>query len=318
MDSPHPITIRVGISACLLGDRVRYDGGHKHDKYITQTLGNFFEFSHFCPEVSIGLGIPREPIRIVLEGDLSSPVQRVLGTKDTSKEFTQELKNCADAQQEWVANLCGYIFKKDSPSCGMARVKAYHNEHPTRKGVGLFSSQLMSNNPLLPCEEEGRLHDLPLRENFIERVYVYHRWKQLLSGGLTAKALITFHARHKYLLMSHSQKAYRELGRYLSNIPGENLDAFGESYITQLMAALTQLASRKNHVNVLMHIFGYLKNKIDGDDKKEILRAIETCRIKSGPLTIPRTLLRHHFRKHPNSYIDNSYYLSPYPDELNF
>jgi Uncharacterized conserved protein len=278
----------------------------------------FFEFSAFCPEVNIGLGIPRAPIRIVLEGSEEQPEQRVVGVKNPEKEYTQELTGCADAQQHWVAELCGYIFKKDSPSCGMERVKAWRNDHPTRKGTGLFAQQLIKNNPLLPCEEEGRLNDLHLRENFVERVYVYSRWKQLAEEGITAQKLVQFHSRHKFIILSHNQKKYRELGQLMSNIPKNDLDAFANNYISQVMAVLKKPATRKNHINVLQHLQGYLRPNLDGDDKKELLQAIEICRTKDGPLTVPRTLLRHYFRKFPDEYIARSYYLQPYPDELNF
>ncbi len=310
--------IPIGVSSCLLGENVRFDGGHKHQKLLTGTLSEFFEFRSFCPEMSIGLGVPREPIRIVLEGEPEQLSSRVIGTKNPSLDVTEKLHNCAEAQQAWLQEMCGYIFKKDSPSCGMERVKAYHKEHPMRKGVGAFAQQVMENNPLLPCEEEGRLNDIHLRENFIERVYVFYRWKNLLREGLSAKALIDFHSRHKFIIMSHSQKHYRELGRLMSNIPKQALTAFADSYIAQLMAALKKPASRKNHINVLQHLQGYLRPHLDGEDKKEMLKAIEHCRKKNGTLTVPRTLLRHYFRKFPDPYVAKSHYLAPYPDELNF
>lgn len=308
--------IPIGISACLLGEMVRYDGGHKRQRYIETVFGQFFEFKPFCPEMSIGLGVPREPIRIVLEGPEDNPVQRVVGTKTADRDVTTPLQECAREQQHWVQDLCGYIFKKDSPSCGMERVKAYRNGQPTRQGVGLFAQTLMAANPLLPCEEEGRLNDAVLRENFIERVYVYHRWRQLLADGLSAGALVDFHSRHKFILLSHNQKAYRELGRLMANIPKDNLENFAGDYIAQVMAVLKIPASRKNHINVLQHLQGYLRPHLDHDDKQEMLQAIEYCRVRKGPLTVPRTLLRHHFRRNPNDYINRSYYLRPYPDEL--
>lgn len=312
------VKIPIGISSCLLGEQVRYNGGHKKQPYIVNTLGKFFEFKPFCPEVSIGLGIPREPIRIVMDGSELAPNFRVVGTNSPDLDVTDDLTDCAQQQQPWVQELCGYIFKKDSPSCGMERVKAYRKSQPLRQGVGIFAKVLMENNPLMPCEEEGRLNDLRLRENFIERVYVYYRWRQAVNDGLTPKALIDFHSRHKFIVMSHSQKGYRELGRLLADIPKTDFDKFAASYISQLMAVLKSPASRKNHINVLQHLQGYLKSSLDAEDKQEMLHAIEACRNKSAPLTIPRTLLRHHFRKYPDPYIQQSYYLSPYPDELNF
>ncbi|WP_019602085.1 YbgA family protein [Teredinibacter turnerae] len=307
--------IRIGISSCLLGEQVRFDGGHKHQKYITRELAKFFEFRSFCPEVAIGLGIPREPIRLVLDDDRDHPI-RVVGTKDPSIDVTQDLIDCANAQQVWLKDLSGYIFKKDSPSCGMERVKAYRNSQPTRQGVGLFARTVMENNPLIPVEEEGRLNDEDLRENFIERVYVYHRWRALVAEGLTAKTLVEFHARHKFIAMAHNQKLYRELGRYIAAIPKKDLHSYAEGYIARLMFCLRKPATLKNHINVLQHIQGFLGDQIDAEDKQEMVQAIENCRVRKAPLTIPRTLLKHHFRKHPNEYIADSYYLAPFPEEL--
>lgn len=307
--------IPIGISACLLGEQVRFDGGHKHQKYITQNLGHYFSYHSFCPEVAIGLGIPREPIRLVLSDEKQRPV-RVVGTKTENIDVTEQLIDCANEQQSWLSGLSGYILKKDSPSCGMERVKAYRAGHPTRKGVGLFAATLMANNPLLPVEEEGRLNDKLLRDNFIERVYVYHRWRELNSGNLTPKALVEFHTRHKFLAMAHSQKDYRSLGRMVAAIPKSGLESYAQEYISALMRCLKKPATLKNHINVLQHIQGFLSKQIDAGDKREMFEAIENCRLRKAPLTVPRTLLRHHFRKFPNAYIADSYYLSPYPEDL--
>jgi len=310
--------IPIGVSACLLGEQVRYNGGHKKQPYIVNTLEKFFAFHAFCPEVSIGLGIPREPIRIVMSGPETDPEFRVVGTNSPDLDVTTDLTACAQHQQHWVKNLCGYIFKKDSPSCGMERVKAYRKTQPIRQGIGLYAKVIMENNPLMPCEEEGRLNDLRLRENFIERVYVFHRWRKAEDEGLTPKALIDFHSRHKFIVMSHSQKGYRELGQMLASIPKHDFDHFKGNYISRLMKILKKPASRKNHINVLQHLQGYLKSSLDGEDKREMVKAIDDCRQNNAPLTIPRTLLRHYFRKYPDPYILQSYYLAPYPDELNF
>lgn len=190
--------IPVGISSCLLGQEVRFDGGHKHDAYITGTLGQYFEFRPFCPEVEIGLGVPRPTLHLVRIGEEI----RCVGVKDPERDVTDRLRRRAEQLKDQHAELCGYILKKDSPSCGMERVKVYGNGQPRREGVGLYAEALMKANPLLPVEEEGRLGDPGLRENFIQRVYVFYRWKKMLAEGLTPGGLTTFHARHKLIIMS--------------------------------------------------------------------------------------------------------------------
>jgi len=302
--------IPVGISSCLLGDHVRFDGGHKRDSYIVGTLSEFFEFHAFCPEVAIGMGIPRPSVHLVK----TVAGTRCVGVKDGGNDVTDRLRDVAEQQQSVHAGLCGYILKKDSPSCGMERVKIYTGQQPIREGVGIYAETMMRNNPLLPVEEEGRLGDPGLRENFIQRVYVLYRWRRLLADGLTPHALITFHARHKLILMSHAD--YRDLGQLLAGVTKANVSEIAQQYIGQLMALLKSVPSRKNHVNVLQHIQGYLKKELSADDKAELCEVIERYRNGEVPLIVPITLLKHHFRKCPDPYIDNSYYLSPYPQEL--
>jgi uncharacterized protein YbgA (DUF1722 family)/uncharacterized protein YbbK (DUF523 family) len=304
--------IRVGISSCLLGEEVRFDGGHKNNPYIVGTLGQYFEFTPFCPEVDIGLGTPREPIRLVVAEDGT----RCVGTKTESLDVTDQLTVSADNQKSWQQDIFGYILKKDSPSCGMERVKQYRGGGVERTGVGVFAGRLMQNFPLLPVEEEGRLGDPVLRENFIQRVFIYQRWSRLCSEGISRAALTGFHARHKLILMSHDQNRARELGRELSESSSRDLQEYAGSYISNLMAILKIKATRGNHVNVLQHIQGYLKKQLAGDDKRELSDAIEQYRLGYLPLIVPVTLLRHHFMKYPDEYIDQSYYMCPYPNEL--
>lgn len=304
--------IPIGISSCLLGENVRFDGGHKRDSYIVGTLAEYFEFHPFCPEVAIGMGIPRPTIHLVkTDGGIRS-----VGIKDPDNDVTERLRAYADAQKHRHVGLCGYILKKDSPSCGMERVKVFSgiNQQPQREGVGIYAGQMLRNNPLLPVEEEGRLGDPGLRENFIQRVYVLYRWQQLLLEGLSAQRLTTFHARHKLIIMSHAD--YRDLGQLLADVRKDNLQAVAGQYIAQLMDILKIVPERKNHVNVLQHIQGYLKKELDKDDKAELSELIERYRNGEVPLIVPLTLLKHHFRKSPDPYIENSYYLSPYPQEL--
>jgi uncharacterized protein YbgA (DUF1722 family)/uncharacterized protein YbbK (DUF523 family) len=302
--------IPIGISSCLLGQEVRFDGGHKHDAYITGTLGQFFEFHPFCPEVEIGLGVPRPTLQLVnVDGRV-----RCVGVKDPERDMTDRLRAHAEGLKERHAALCGYILKKNSPSCGMERVNVYDGNQPRKEGVGIYAEAMMQANPLLPVEEEGRLGDPGLRENFIQRVYVYYRWKQLVGEGITAQSLTRFHARHKLIIMSHGD--YRELGQLLAGLTSENLAKVAGQYIAGLMNLLKHVPTRGRHVNVLQHIQGYLKKELDPDDKAEMAETIERYRRGEIPLIVPLTLLKHHFRKAPDPYIEDSYYMSPYPQEL--
>ena len=307
------LKIPVGISSCLLGERVRYDGGHKGHSYITGTLGDYFEFQPFCPEVAIGLGIPRKPIRLWRNENKKI---RCVSTSNSKLDFTEQLEDCGEAQYDWHKHLCGYILKKDSPSCGMERVKIWDDVMPKREGVGVYADKLIWNFPYLPVEEEGRLGDAILRENFIQRVFAMHRWFKFVSKGLSISLLVDFHARHKLILMSHDQTSYRELGQLVAGTTKESLVEDTKKYLLGFMSALKKRASRGNHVNVLQHIQGYLKVSLDADDKKELVRTIENYRKGQIPLIVPITLLNHYFRKYPNAYISNSWYMNPYPEEL--
>ena len=306
--------LSIGISSCLLGERVRFDSGHKNHSYITKTLSDYFEFRPFCPEVAIGLGIPREPIRLVSD-QLGGEV-RCVGTKDPDKDVTAPLKSVAREQFEWIAGLDGYIFKKDSPSCGMERVKVYTKNMPERNGVGIYAAEILEAFPHLPVEEEGRLGDAGLRENFIKRVFLYHRWRQLLDSNPSKNDLVTFHARHKLIYMSHNQNTARELGRMVAAIGDMSIDEFTGQYFDAVSELLRKPANRKNHSNVLKHIQGYLKRDLESDDRQELEQTIEQYRQGYLPLIVPITLLRHYFRKHPDAYIDQSWYMKPHPREL--
>jgi uncharacterized protein YbgA (DUF1722 family)/uncharacterized protein YbbK (DUF523 family) len=302
--------IPIGISSCLLGQNVRYDGGHRLDAYITGTLGEYFEFRPFCPEMGIGLGAPRPTLHLARIND----DVRCVGIKNPDWDVTEPLRNYAERQQSLYADLCGYILKKNSPSCGMGRVKVYTDKQPRTDGVGIYAAEMMRLNPLLPVEEEGRLGDPDLRENFIQRVYVLHRWKAMLVEGLAASSLTKFHARHKLVIMSHAD--YRDLGQLLAGLTKANLARIADRYIAVLMTTLKKPATPSNHVNVLQHIQGYLKKDLSADDKAELCVAIEQYRNGYLPLIVPLTLLKHHFRKSPDPYIEDSYYMSPYPQEL--
>lgn len=306
--------IPLGISSCLLGQKVRFDSGHKHNPYITQTLGEYFSFQPFCPEVSIGLGTPREPIRLVNSENDDSV--RCVGTKDATLDVTDKLVQSAEEQAPWVASVYGYIVKKDSPSCGMERVKVYTKSSAKRDGRGMYTGKIMDMFPDLPVEEEGRLSDARLRENFVKRVFLYKRWRDLVDNNPKKKDLVDFHARNKLIYMSHNQSKTRALGQLVANIGGQDIDAFCAEYLAGVTDIMRKPASQRNHCNVLSHIQGYLKRKLDADDRAELDQMIEQYRLGYIPLIVPITILRHHFRKCPDPYINQSYYMQPHPQEL--
>lgn len=305
--------ILVGVSACLLGAEVRFDGGHKRNDFIDDLLVDYFHFVPFCPEVAIGLGIPREPIRLVQqEGEV-----RAVGSRNANLDVTDALRAYGRNTALEQAGLCGFIFKRSSPSCGMERVKVYTNDGmPARQGTGLFADEIMRANDLLPVEEEGRLHDPVLRENFITRVYVLSRWRALEHGGMSKKSLLDFHASHKYLLLAHNPAGYREIGRMLSGMNRLPLQELASQYIHSLMHCLRQRASRKRHMNVLQHLMGYLRDHLDASDRQELANSIASYGEGFVPLIAPMQLLRHHFRRNPHPYIRQQVYLEPYPEKM--
>jgi len=305
--------IRIGISACLLGAKVRFDGGHKHDRFISDSLGRYFEFVPFCPEVAIGMGTPREPIRLV--GAADRP--RAVGTRNPHLDVTQPLRDYGRRVVPELDGLCGFIFKRGSPSCGMERVRVYNDRGmPEVTGRGLFAAELMRAHPLLPVEEEGRLNDPVLRENFITRVFVFARWRSLQAAGLTRAALLAFHTRHKLLVLAHSTAGYRELGRMLARLDAQPLAALAARYFVRLMQLLQQHATRKRHANVLQHLLGYLRRHADSVHRADLAQAIDSYRRGEYPLVVPLRLLQHHFRRHPHPWVSLQVYLDPYPDEL--
>ncbi len=304
--------IRVGISACLLGEKVRFDGNHKLDRYIRDTLGGYFEFVPICPEVAIGLGVPRPTLR--LEGDPQQP--RAVGVTDKSIDVTIPLERYGRKMARELPPLAGYLFKARSPSCGMERVKVYQDKGAPKAGQGIYVRELLAARPWLPAEEEGRLGDPVLRENFVERVFAYHRWQQLGATRITPARLLEFHARHKLILMSHGAEYYRTLGRQAAAVRRETIKDTARDYLAGFMAALQRPATRKRHANVLQHLLGYLKRSLDHADKAELLACIDSYRLGGLPLIVPITLLRHHFRRHPDPYVAQQYYLEPHPAEL--
>lgn len=306
--------IKVGISACLLGSPVRFNGGHKESRLCSEILARHFEFVAVCPEVDIGLGTPREPIRLVGEPDQP----RAVGTVHPERDVTDALTERGRQVAAELDDICGYILMQKSPSCGMERVKVYGaNGHPAEGGgTGLFAGALMQARPDLPVEEDGRLNDPVLRENFLTRVFAYAEWQRLLAAGLSCKALVDFHSRYKYQLMATDPVQYKTLGRLVSTVGKQPLDEFAPDYFSRLMTALKKTASRGTHSNVLQHLSGYLKNDLGSEDKQELQRLITQYREGVIPLVVPLTLLKHHFRRHPDRYVATQAYLQPHPEDL--
>ena len=305
--------IRIGASSCLLGEKVRHDAGHKKDAYITDVLQEYFRFVSVCPEMGVGMGVPRETVR--LEGSVDSP--RIVGT-ESGAEWTDRMRHYAEERTRKLEteNLCGYILKKDSPSCGMERVRVYQKGVPSRIGRGLYAETLISRFPLLPVEEEGRLNDSKIRENFIVRVFAYHRLRQVCRGRFSRKALIQFHTDHKFLLLSHSPKHYQQLGQLVAHISEYNDSEFCAKYGALFMENLKIKSTPSKNANVLQHILGFLREHLESDDRKYILDVIEDYRLGLVPLVVPITLIKHYVIKFNVSYIADQIYLNPHPKEL--
>lgn len=306
--------LRLGISRCLLGDEVRFDGGHKRDNFLTDVFGHYVEWVPVCPEVEAGLGTPREAMRLV--GD---PQRPRLVTIKSGKDHTEALEAMtADRIKELKEmDLSGYVFKKDSPSCGVERVRIYTEQGmPGRKGIGIFARAFIERFPLIPVEEEGRLCDPPLRENFIERVFCYRRYQDLLSRGVTRQAVVRFHTTHKYLLLAHSQQQYQVLGRLVGQAEGHSPKDLALRYGDLFMKALAVKATVRKHVNVLQHILGYFKERLGAEEKIELLGVIDDYHRGLTPLVVPLTLIRHYVKIFDVAYMRDQVYLNPHPKEL--
>lgn len=308
------VPLRLGISRCLLGEEVRFDGGHKRDNFLTDVFGRYVEWVPVCPEVEAGLGTPREAMRLV--GDPRHP--RLVTIKSgTDHTRAVERMTAHRVKELGGLDLSGYVFKKDSPSCGMERVRIY-NEHgmPGRNGVGLFARAFIEEFPLIPVEEEGRLCDPALRENFIERAFCYRRWQDLVQSGITRQVLVQFHTIHKYLLMAHSPQYYQALGWLVAQAHQHRPKDLAKQYGELFMKALAVKATVRKHVNVLQHILGYFKDRLGAQEKAELLGVIGDYHQELTPLVVPLTLIKHYVRIFDVSYMRDQVYLDPHPKEL--
>lgn len=306
---------RIAISACLTGTEVRYNGGHKASRLCNEVLARYFEFVPVCPEMAIGLGVPRAPIRLI--GDPADP--QAVGSLDPALDLSGPLRAYGQQMATDLTDICGYIFMHKSPSCGLERVKVYkaNGSLSHQGGRGLYAAAFCQQRPDVPVEEDGRLCDPVLRENFITRVYAYADWQHLQTGGLSRGALIAFHARYKYQLMANNPEQYKALGKLLGSMTrDDDPQVLGPQYFSQLMLALRRCASRGNHSNVLLHLSGYLRNALSQDDRQEFRHLINQYHAGIVPLVVPLTLLKHHLRSHPDPYLLQQVYLQPHPQSL--
>jgi uncharacterized protein YbgA (DUF1722 family)/uncharacterized protein YbbK (DUF523 family) len=318
--APEPPRVRLGISACLLGQEVRYNGGHKRDAFLTDVFGRYVDWVDVCPEVEIGLGTPRPSMRLVRIGR-GEEAQVRLVTPETGVDHTGAMRTWAVGRIAGLAqmDLDGYVLKKDSPSCGMERVKLYPADGgmPNKEAQGIFAEELMRRLPHLPVEEEGRLNDPPLRENFITRVFVHARWREGTADGWTRASLMRFHERHKFLLMARNQAGMRRLGRLLGDsVRADDLDELARAYRQGLTEVLRRAPTRRGHTNVLQHMAGFVSDRLDAADREELRETIERYRLGLVPLIVPITLLRHYVRKQEITYLQGQVYLEPHPHEL--
>jgi len=304
--------LHIGISACLIGEKVRFDASNKPSKFCISELSQYVNFQSFCPEVAIGLPIPRPTIRQIKTDDVIK-----VSRPDGSGDVTEALIEYGQKVAKMTKHLSGYIFCAKSPTCGMERVKIYSPEGNSLKadGIGAFAKEIMTANPLLPCEENGRLNDPRIRENFVARIYAYKHWQNLVESGLSKHKLMTFHSQYKYTVMSHDLVAYKQLGQLLARAD-LSVEAMANEYIKGLMLALKTLATRKKHANTLSHIQGYFSQHLQRKERLELTQQIDDYRKGLVPLFAPLTLIKHYLLQYPKDYLANQSYLSPYPDEL--
>lgn len=306
--------ISVGVSQCLLGEQVRFDGGHKRSRYITEVLSEYMDFHGICPEVAIGLGIPRKPIRLIVTDGQA----RVRGVENPDLDVTYALTEQAEIAAAQLPDICGYVFMQNSPSCGVFGVKRYgENGHSIdSKGRGAYAKRLMELMPLLPVEEAGRLNDAGLRDNFITRVFAFYDWKVRVAPEPTAKKLIDFYSRYKYQVMAHHVPSYFAIGKYLANLAERDIGVSCREFLQLFMTALSHHATRKGNANAMMHLRGYLKLHIDTHEKQELSQLIESYSAGRVPLVVPLTLLKHHLLKLDNPYLKSQTFWSPHPENL--
>jgi len=306
--------IPIGVSQCLLGEPVRYDGGHKRNRYLTDVLSSHVEFRSFCPELAIGLGVPRKPIRLIV----TNGQDRIRGVENSDLDVTDALTKEAEDAASNMQDICGYVFMQNSPSCAVFGLKRYgsNGQSIDSRGQGAYAKKFMELMPLIPVEEAGRLTDVGLRENFIARIFALHDWRQNLQNDPTAKKIIEFYSRYKYQVMAHHVPSYFAIGKFLANLSDRPIEQINNEFIQLLMTALGHKATRKGNTNAMMHLRGYLKLRINKLEKAELSNSIETYGKGLVPIVVPLTLLKHYLMTLDNPYLKNQTFWAPYPDEL--
>ncbi|CAH1524561.1 conserved hypothetical protein [Vibrio jasicida] len=307
-------SIKVGISSCVLGERVRFDSGHKISNFVTKELDGYFSFVPVCPEVGVGMSVPRPTIRLVSNEERIALVE----TKNPDNDHTDNMLTYSENKVNELQSerLCGYIVCAKSPTCGMERVKVYSKNNAAKEGIGLYTRTLMEKMPWLPVEEDGRLNDPVLKENFITRIYCLNDFYESMGGEPTRGKIIAFHSRYKLTLMAHHPESYRSLGRLVADVASYEIDDFFNEYRLGLMKALQNRASRKNNTNVLMHLQGYFKRSLTGKEREELATVISDYRTGLLPLLAPLTLIKHYLNTYPDEYLQQQKYLEPYPQEM--
>jgi len=305
---------KLGISSCLLGQEVRWNGGHKLDKYLAYTLGQFVEYVPVCPEVEAGFGVPRESFRLVGDAEHPRLITFKSKTDHTARMLAWAARRVRELEEE---DLCGFIFKSDSPSSGMIRVKVYNEKGmPHKVGTGIFARAFMEHFPLIPVEDDGRLNDPLIRENFILQIFTMKRWRDILAGKQTMGRIVDFHTRNKLLIMSHSQKHYRVMGKLVADGKKMPIKELYQKYQRLLMEALKSKTTVRRNANVLQHLMGYFKKQLTPDEKQELIEIFEQYRNELVPLIVPITLINHYVRKYEQRYLKLQTYLNPHPMEL--
>lgn len=305
---------QIGVSACLARQAVRFDGCFISNPFVNNECTSFFDIHTVCPEVEMGLGIPREVIQLRdFDGEI-----RLVYSKNPDKQITHSMREFSERRVKTLPTLDGYIFKKDSPSCGVFKVPVKNNKTGMRKrnGIGLFAQAFKDRYPQVPTEDEGRLNDKSIRENFLERVYAHYRWRQIDATENPLQSFRDFHRNYKLVLMAKDNSSYRQLGRIAAAVNRNNFAEIREQYFCLFMQAMSKIPSHGHHVNVMMHILGYLKDHLNKNDKVELLHWFETYREDRVSRVTPLMLLQHHFNRHRNDYIAEQYYFSPFPSKL--
>lgn len=305
---------QIGASACLARQAVRFDGGYISNEFLNKNCSEFFDIHTMCPEVEMGMGIPRPVIQLRdFDGET-----RLVYSKNPETELTHQMRAFAEQKISKLPALDGFIFKKDSPSCGVFRVAVVNNKTGMRRrdGIGVFAGTFKEIYPHVPTEEEGRLNDDGIRENFLERVYAHYRWRQVAASRSPLKSFRDFHRKYKLILMAKDNSNYRRLGRLAASVNKHNYHEVSEQYFTLFMQAMAKIPSQGHHVNVMMHLLGYLKDKLDKKEKHELLEWFETYRENRVNRVAPLLLLQHHFTRHENDYIAEQYYFSPFPGKF--